>query len=305
MKKLNDRILFILSSVLLCLMMIFALSFFTGEKKLKIKSRQSALLNPKYNITGFTVSALDSQLKAKNIDGLWCAELSKNDECLYLRMDKGFVNNFISFCQKVSDFNIITESVTSSSKLKNYCLDDESSVCLSFSDDNSNTVSKIYFGALNQTLDKIFFRTEKNLTVYSMDSKIEDYLNTDSSFWCDKEMIPEAFYKNKKESDVNLSKKKISSLRFSKIVLLRPQSKELSEYEAGKTIPYKISDATGTEYSFDFFPSEIDGEQCYAYSFSVKPSILFTQAQKDFISKLNGFYCISEWTFNLLKSTEE
>ena len=301
MKKFNDRILFVLLTVLFSLVILFALSFFKNTGIKKINSRQSALLNPKYNITGFTLSSPDNRiLRAKNIDGIWGAELYDGNESLYFLMDTSFVNNFILFCQKVSDFNVISESGVSKKELNAYYLDDKNSVCLSFFDDNGNTVSKIHFGALNQTMDKIFFRTEKNFTVYSMDSKIEAYLDTDSSTWCDKNMIPECLYKNKVDTDVILSGKKISSLRFSKIV-----SRNRVDFAMASGIPYRTTDGSGTTYIYHFSAATVDGEDCYVYNFLVKPSILFTPAQKDFISKLNGLYCISEWTFKLLDSTSE
>ncbi|MBR5934450.1 MAG: DUF4340 domain-containing protein [Treponema sp.] len=329
MKITSDKKAFALSSVLAFLVMLFAFSFLTKTDFTKTKSVKSALLNPKYELSKITISHPKAgQLELLNLDDFWGAHFTLQDQTdLTFPADSSIVKDFINLSQTIQEFAIIIdakEHISSSKiiqKYKTFGLNEEDAVCVTFYNSQNTAVSKLYFGFLNQTLDRIFVKNDKNITVYSIDSKIADYLDLDTSFWSDHNILPKSISKNLKSDSIQsmtfydidagnknaaLTQKPASEKAYAKIVSLRYSKIVLGEsvkQSADNATCVKVFDGKGTEYTYIFVPSVIGNENCYTYRLHIEPSIIYTDRQKEFISNLNGTYCISEWTFNSLKES--
>ena len=173
---------------------------------------------------------------------------------------------------------------------------------------DENCVSSVNFGALNQTMDKVFLWTDKNMTVYAMDSSIIYYLDSGMKFWTDQNIIPQAISKNLDYSSIQNftyeftgkersnakpeAVEKFPSLRFSEI---------LTSFEnAEKCLEIKLSDGNGTSYKYNFYPAITENGDCYIFDLEISPSMLYSEQQKEFIKKMNYCGSLSQWTYNTI-----
>lgn len=318
MQHIQNKKLLILISILTFLILLFCLSFIkkSDNKKTVVKT---AILNPKYEISKISISnKREGNLFIENYIDFWGASyfsstesLNTNSSGLYFPCDNQTVSDFISLCTKIEDYNIVISSKTKKelSKLdqiySKFGLDEDNSTILTFFDIDNNVVSKLYFGSFNETQDQIFLRSEKNYSVFSINSKIADYLNLSLKFWADQNMIPKSISKNLDYSKIqnifynqNLkagdsAKIKISSLRYSNL-------QSIHQINENPLLNVKIIDDKTTEYIYSFYSSDSGDMDYYLYSLKINPAFIYSAKAKDFINKLNAFYTISEWTFNSL-----
>lgn len=316
MQLIQNKKLLTLSSILTFLILLFGASFIKPIQK-KSKELKTAILNPKYEISKIVISDKNKgQLILENNIDFWGAQIIfksetfQNNLSLYFPCNNQTVNDFLLLSSKITDYNLIIsmKSKKELSKLDStyhkFGLDAENAISLTFYDVDNIPVSKLYFGYFNETMDQIFFRTEKNYSVYSMNTKIADYLNVSTKFWSDQNMIPKSLSKNlisnnvqnifcnNKKTDISASEK-ICSLRYSEI-------KPSTDIKNDSILELKVIDDKTTEYNFSFYKSNSDDMDHYIYSLNINPSMLYSQKAKDFIKKLNCCYTISEWTFSSL-----
>lgn len=295
--------LHVLSLTLIVLVLIYILSFISLKNSSKHNTVTTALLNPKYEISEVNIYHKDyGNLSLHNYADFWGAEFYNNQDYIYFAADSKQVNDFIKKAQQIVDLDKITQSKKDIFSL--YDLTDNA-VTVSFYDGDKNCVSKIYFGALNKTMDKIFLRTDKNMSVYAMDSKIIDYLDPSIKNWTEQNLIPQGISHNLEYSKIqnftytensltkkagDKAKEKITALRFSEI---------LTDFSAQqKSLELNIAEGNGTEYKLSFYPAETLIGDCYIYDIKIKPAVTYPDEQKEFIKKLNYSGAISLWTYN-------
>lgn len=314
--KIESKLL-ILISLFLFLLGIFFITLNSPKKYQKRNTIQSSILNKKYEISRIEISESKKSILALNkINSFWGGEYFFNDEYICFPLDDSLVNEFLSLSQEIRTLNKVigTEENLSASKIAStyskYGLDEDTAIALSFYDKNKNCVSKIYFGSLNQTMDQIFIRTDNNSSIFSMDSKIINYLESNPDFWVDQNIIPRGISKqldyhgiqnlNYRFNDSefsNANKKlfeKIPSLRFSEIISNTKQF----ELIQGDKLYLKIQTGKGTEFNYTFYPAKTINGDCSIFELVINPDITYTQEEKDFIKKLNYKATLSNWTFN-------
>ena len=298
--------------IFLFLTILFLISLKPSESRNKNMTK-SALLNSKYEISKISIfNKSTGQLDLIQYDSFWGGIYTNEEKSVYFPARKNIIDEFIDCSKKIIDLNKIVSLKSSQKEIektyKTYALDEENQIALSFFDKSGQCISKIYFGAMNQSLDQIFIRTDKNLAVFSVDSKIADYLEIKPDFWCEPNLIPEGIFKSSAFSEIqNFSYRtdfsdfinasetaydKFLSLRFSEIVTdFVPKE---------KTLELRLSDGTGTEYHADFFPARTKNGDCYIFSLKITPSMLFSKDAGEFLKKINYSCSISQWTYSTI-----
>lgn len=305
MKNTNTKFLF-LSGILTSLILIFLLTFINAGSESKRHNVTTALLNPKYKLSKISFSTKDEITVLHNCDDFWGGEYFDGNETIYFPVDEYKISEFIEKSREIISLEKVLDAKTKE-QFEYYSLD-ENAITVTYYDDQDNPVSTIHFGAMNQSLDKIFLWSEKNMTIYSMDSRISYYLDSEIKFWTDQNIIPQGISKSLNASTIqNMSyqykdadKTKVSdkllmkfpSLRFSEIV----ESFEASE----KELSIEIIDGSGTAFTYNFFPAKTKNGDCYVFNLNIKPSIVYSAKQKDFIRKLNYYSSISQWTYKTI-----
>lgn len=300
----NTEIKFkILSGILLFLVALFFLSFISPETDRSKNTVETALLNKKYHVSKISISSKnDGQVFLHNYDDFWGGEFYNGSEFIYFPVDSDKIKEFLSKSQSIIILDKIIDAKTKE-QFEYYSLD-ENSVTVTYYDDHDNAVSTIHFGAMNQTLDKIFLWTERNMTIYAMDSRISYYLESSMKFWTDQNIIPQGISKNLNPADIqnmtySYSDKK---LKASENAVLKFPSLRFSEIISNfnyqdKTLSLEIIDGNGTVYDYDFYPAETQNGDCYVFNLKIIPSIIYTDKQKQFIKKMNYYSSISQWTY--------
>lgn len=295
--------LHILIFSLTVLVLLYIISFINPVKSEKHNIITTALVNPKYEISEVNIYHKDfGNLSLHNYSDFWGGEFFNNQDYIYFPADSKLVNDFIKNVKQVIELDKITQSKKDVFPL--YNLTDDA-VVVSFYDNDKNCISKIYFGALNKTMDKIFLRTDRNISVYAMDSKIVDFLDPSIKNWTEQNIIPQGISHNLEYSKIQnftytennvtekageKAKEKITSLRFSEI---------LTDFSAGtKTLELNIAEGNGSEYRLSFYPAVTRNGDCYIYDINIKPAITYSENQKEFIKKLNYSGAISQWTYS-------
>ena len=319
-----DYKLIFLSTTLFLLVLIFLLNSIFTNKIQKRTVINSAILNSKYNVKKFEIRDSNNSLNSiYKVDSFWGGQITKNDSTTYFPVDEKTVIDFLTLSKEIRTLNKIVDNsknISSESIHQNYLtygLSDESAIVISYFDSTNACVSKIYFGSLNQTLDQIFLRTEKNSTIYSMDSKIIDYLEVKPNFWCDKNILPIWISKNIDSTDIqnisfnlnnskfiNANKKafdKFPSLRFSELIY---DSNQILNSEKDSLL-IKITTGKGSEYNLNFIPAQTINGKCSLFELKIIPDITYSQKEIDFIKKLNYKATVSNWTFNSIKEMLE
>lgn len=352
MQLIQNKKLLTLSSILAFLVLLFGASFIKPIQK-KSQQLKSAILNPKYEVSKITINfPITARIELTNCGDFWggfyqCGISTNSSQySFFFPVNTNMVESFLKLSKTVSDYNLVLEG-KSKKDLKNldetyekYGLDDHHATVLTFYDTENKPISKLYFGNFNQTMDQIFFKSDKKYSIYSMNSKIADYLEEDAKFWCDQDMIPKSISKNIDSSKIQnifygedeypdeLGRKKLSpnlkasKKAYSKIVSLRygnlgpvysnfinpPDNYEnlLEPSQVNLILTVKVIDDKSTEYEYYFYRYNMkhfkdpEAPDQYCYEMKISPSMLYSDEAKKFIKKLNCKYYISEWTFNSL-----
>ena len=331
----NNKVIILLSAVLTFLVLLFITSLVNTDRPHKKNTVESALLNPKYNLSRIQIQYQDSGfLELINTGSFWGAKTPMPEKNVEKYLDKDPVTDyyFIADQKTVTDFIKLSQSITQLNKIAdsnslknnpeksfaNYGLDEKHAAVISYYDTENNCVSKIYFGALNQTLDQIFLRTDKQLAVYSMDSKIADFLDLRIDFWTDKNMIPEVILNHSNFNQLQNCTYGFSSLLLSRMPEMKNSGKKFYDkfpslrfskfadnYSFFNLYPdqdsfllIRVSDGNGTHYTISINKTTTDDGDCYVYGLHITPSIVFSEQEKNFIKNLNCHYYMSEWTYN-------
>lgn len=304
MKEVKDKLLFVLISILTFLVILFGISFISPYKNNTKNRIQTALVNKKYLIDKISITnSTNEKIILYNFTDFWGGEYFNGNEYIYFPVDAAKINELIKSSTDVISLDLVTNA-KSENELEKFSVNNNIATVSFYQ--NDLCVSKINFGALNQTMDKVFLWTDKNMKVYAMDCKIIYYLDTSIKFWCDQNFIPQEISKNLDSSTIqNLTYKfpdsverqgnstaieRFASLRFSEILT----SFSVNE----KLLDINISDGNGSLYKYSFYPAKTDMGNCYIFELKVIPSMLYSDEQKEFIKKLNYCAAISQWTYN-------
>lgn len=306
MKNIENRLLLVLSGILLALLLIFGISFISPYNNSKRNIFTTALVNKKYNINKININIKSTgDLTLYNYVDFWGGEYFDGNNYFYFPVDNVKVNEFINKSQEIISLEKILDA-KSNEQMSKYSVDNNIARVSFYSDENC--VSSVNFGALNQTMDKVFLWTDNKMTVYAMDSSIIYYLDSGMKFWTDQNIIPQAISKNLDYSSIQNftyeftgkersnakpeAVEKFPSLRFSEI---------LTSFEnAEKCLEIKLSDGNGTSYRYNFYPAITENGDCYIFDLEISPSMLYSEQQKEFIKKMNYCGSLSQWTYNTI-----
>lgn len=306
--KNTDKNFFRLLLILISLIVLFIISLIKPDSAKKNTTMTTALVNTKYDISKIIISSNTSgELSLYNFVDFWGGRFFNGSNYVYFPVDEDKIKSFLELSKQIQELDKIV-SAKSKEQLDTYDVT-ENSLTVSYFDNTDNCVSKINFGAMNQTMDKIFLSTEKNMTVYAIDSKIAYYLECSVNFWADKNLIPQGISNGLnafsiQNFDFNLNGqgiKKASDVAFEKFPSYRFSEIETNFELEDKELEIKITDGKGTSYTYNFFPAKTINGNCYIFNLNISPSIVFSDLQKDFIKKLNYSASISQWTFNSIK----
>lgn len=275
---------------------------------------QSSLLNSKYEISRISISnKTEGRIELVKYGNFWGGTFSTESESVRFPADTKTVEEFISCAQRIITVQKVASSDSSKNKieknLKLFGVDSDSATELSFFYAEEQCVSKIFFGFLNQSLDRIFIRTEKTPAIYSVDSKPAEYLEINSRFWSDPNLIPSGVLNSFSFSEIqNFSYRlnpssggefsQVAKSNYDQFLSLR-YSEIISDFVPGeKSLELKLSDGNGTEYNMDFYPAQTKNGDCYIFKLRITPSELFDRRTREFLKNMNYSCAVSQWTYN-------
>lgn len=306
MQNTKNKLLIILLSTLGVLVVIFGLSFISPYKNKTNNILSTALVNKKYEIAKININNINTgDLTLYYFTDFWGAEYFDGNNYIYFPVDSVKVNEFISKAQEIISLEKIKDA-KSKNELEKYSVD-KNITSVSFYNEEK-CVSTVNFGAFNQSMDKVFLWTDKNMTVYAMNSQITYYIESGIKFWTDQNLIPQGISKNLDFSTIQNftykykdgsvkngseeAKEKFASLRFSEI---------MTDFEIkDKELEINLADGNGSIYKYSFYPAVSENGECFVFTLEITPSMFYSENQKQFIKQLNYCGSISLWTYSTI-----
>lgn len=199
----------------------------------------------------------------------WIGTDSMSNLNLYWPADEKRILNFLEIMKKTNHWEKKADKTTSWKKLS---VDREEAIEVVFAN-GSKTCGHVFFGAVDELENKIFFRTSKNSTVWAADDDVSHYLNeNDPSLWADPYLVPLC-------TQPNEDQRKVSELRRGQLVFLKPAE----HVKAFDTLDVEFD--WGVKAHYDFYEKED--------LIVVIPSF----DGNDFLRNLSYRYSISRWTY--------
>lgn len=340
----KNKVLLILVFILSIFVLMFFLSLINKNNSKNKNIIESALVNKKYSIEKISIKDNFNTLNFYKYENFWGAQFIQNQNeisQINFPVEQNLINEFLADSKSIRHINVVKNFKTNVSQFeieniyKKFGLLSDDCVEVSFISDTQTQVSKIYFGFLNESKDKIFFRTSKSLSIYSMDCNLLSYLDTDINFWAEKSLIPNSIFNNLHPRDIqniiynklehnsnfdslnselsfdenflntkNEIYEKILSLRFSKIInnedfeVLNFNTENDKRQNDFSRLNLKIFFGNATEILLKFTPIKTKNGDCYLQDIIITPTFSLPNAEKEFIKKLNYKAVISEWTYN-------
>lgn len=182
----------------------------------------------------------------------------------------------------------IIKAAENISSFENLELTDENAAVIVFSDTNKKELLHLYFGKTDELTNRIYLRTSKDNTVWTVQDLYSIFLSADPSFWSDPHLFPDFLFEKNKEALKNQS-----SLRRGKIAGSNSVSNLKPEYTLSKIIP-----VTQNKIVFKIYKTR--------ELYTVHPEFVLhnSETEKTF-SKLNYCYTVSQVTLeNLIGETD-
>lgn len=288
--KLNKTNLILWSLVIFSVfILLFSLIF--SDKNTSRKGVKTALLNNKYKDSLNEISISDNKdcVELKKINDMWFV-INNNNK---LPADSVKTEKFIG--ELLTLRNIY--KISTSKNLNQFGLNSESSCIITYKTNENET--KLYFGNHDFSQSFRFFKTEKNLNIYEIDTKLDVYLNSSVQNWTEPYLISKVI--NKDFSSDNVMRVFIQSDSGSKVY-----SDSNSEYvqklselrhtgfitneSKNKTATVKIELGNKESLLIEIFSTEEDSEfNCYVSYYNSDNNLYLKTGQK-----------ISSWTYNKL-----
>lgn len=202
----------------LVVLLFFGYGIFPSNKN--NNTRQSSLLNEKYTktISKIIISQQSKNLIFDKIGDNW---IGKIDSTNAIEKDVTFEVVFPVASGKIDEFILAlstvrnVETVSKDTSLwSNYALDDESAISVKlinedFSTGGTSIISELFFGNESFGGRRIFCRSSKASTVFSVNNDLYSWLSTDLKVWADLSLIPKILTDNYsftvRQSNVNLN----------------------------------------------------------------------------------------------------
>ncbi len=273
---------FYLQIILFFLVLIYILSAPRASH-----SFDTALVNPKYDITKITLSySKEGTLLLKKTGSFWTGEFHGLDsKVICFPCDSSMVEKFIENSRKLVKATEVSESL---SNMERFGLSENDSFLIEFYSDLPQSVSQIRFGSLD-SVSSIYF-TAKNLRkIFSTPSPVKEYLSTSPNFWCSPEIFPSeiAGKISPDKGETGLLK-----LRHGSVKLI--PSRDL-DWSGARQV--SIDGGDGSTYTAEFIPSG-NAEGDYLCRFFSSPSAQRSPEEKEAILRFNYVSGVSSWTVN-------
>lgn len=285
MKKLSLKqgiLFFYLFDIIL--VSILLLSFLPVFNKNKEVSTPTALLNPNYinQISSISIKNSDARIKLEKGDRYWTGSSTASKDKYSWPADVQIINNLIEESSKLIKVQTKSDNISSWKALG---VDEQQSTSITFYDDAGSILSQLFFGFKDNLSLKLYFRTWSKKTVYETVSSMDDFLNTDESFWADSYLYPQMVT----DYDKNTSE---SLLRRGKLQNITPRD--------GLPVDFNLTKDFENGSTINFAIYKKDEEFIVIPTFKSGPAT--AEKDKQLIENLNYRYSISSWTLeNLLK----
>lgn len=282
------------------LILILIFCFLPFNKKNKISSMNTALLNPNY------VNDVQ-QIKLSYPDKASEYPEAKTDLQLFKRGKLWFgieessgiakpyiwpadTSNVISLLEEASKVQKVFLASTKPSSWKDFELDKNASYEVSFSDKDGAILSSLFFGKQNGLSGRLYFRTWESSDVYECSSDISSFFNVNApvSFWSDPFIYPQCVtgYSRQKSESI-LRHGSIENIAPSK--RLSPDFVYAKDFENGSSAKLSIYKK---DNAFIVIPVFI-------------PGLALSEEEKDAIRNINYRYSISSLTLEKLQKEFE
>ena len=261
--------------------LIFLAAIFFASSPKREKSFNTALLNPKYDVSQIELFDPDGQgLVIKKCGSFWLGQKEASDSrTLYFVCDSSLVETFLGGLKKI----VRVSELSDKKNLALYGLKPDQAFLLSLKKDGK-TLSEITFGNVD-SLKRIFFSVPKKQKIFSIDSEFfAPYLSCDPNFWAAPEIFP--------KSVVGVDKK----YRRGKLSLYLQEAFDWS----GASV--KTFDAGDGNIYRALFLQKTDGD--YWFCFEAVPAAQRPQAEKDALKKINAVFNVSAWTYQRVMEQE-
>jgi hypothetical protein len=268
MKK-NSKIL---KYAAILLITLYAVSFLPGVRRDNSeKYIQSSLMNKKYEnmLLEITISEKNNSVRLyrRNTADVWEGECNRT----VFPVDNKQIQTFITRLTKIRNMYKISDN---KKRWSYFFLVDQSAVTVVYKI-NENMSTKLYFGGQNFTKTRRYIRSGNNVSSYEIDSDLDFFLTTKTSFWYDPYIIPQ-------NVTASLSEYNIQSVRANGILYtqksidFKEKSRRLSELRHGEitTVPqneksvytFEIESGDGINISIQTY--EADEGKILAYTFT-------------------------------------
>ena len=124
MKNIENRLLLVLSGILLTLLLIFGISFISPYNNSKRNIFTTALVNKKYNINKININIKSTgDLTLYNYVDFWGGEYFDGNNYFYFPVDNVKVNEFINKSQEIISLEKIRKDELLCARLQRDCVD--------------------------------------------------------------------------------------------------------------------------------------------------------------------------------------
>lgn len=302
--KIKNRII-PLAGVCVVLAVLFIISFPIKNSKNKRESVKSALINPKYKDQITEISIYDTKENNKNgiviykENEYWFVKDITNST-LSVPCNSEKINSLMNNLTNISNMYKISDSDVNKSL---YGLTSPDTIHIKYSIDNVET-NEILFGNLDFSQTSRYIMPGGNISIFEIDSSLEQYLNYSLSLWTEPYIISKVVTNNIKASD-------IQSIKIQKenqqTIVYNSNSEGFSE-KVDRVLELRHGgicyDAFESNPVFTMTTENGDGSEIIMRIYNISPNnyCTHTQYKPSIVNKdktVYSFYTkISQWTYN-------
>lgn len=292
----TDKKSFALETILVLLILIFASVSLLKSVKHKSDYIKSVLLNPKYEniISSITIEVPDTDnLVLKKAGNIWYAEQSSGtdiEEKIIFPADRTTVENLIQRSVKLRKLYKKANSIKNHIKLN---VSEETAKKLTFTADDGQILSELYFGSENNLTSGIYVRSSAKKDVFETEDDFSLYLNTQSYFYADPYIFPLAVTSFTKSEEASLLRHgTINGFTVNNEYIKKntPLNIFRKDFPDGSTVTLKI------------YRLSDDRQNQYTVVPSFEPSPKAGNEEKNIVKKFNYTYSITSWTYEKIIS---
>lgn len=272
--------------------LIFLFSIIFSGTRTSRKGTKTALLNNKYDslISEISIKEKGNDLNLLKIKDIWFVEV----ENTRIPADSVKIEKFLRELKSLRTIYKISEN---NKKLNQFGLDSQNLCELSYKVENN--ITKLYFGNHDFSQNFRYFKTEKNLNIYEIDTRLDLYLNPSVQSWTEpylvsKTICPAFSSENIMKVTINSpTKNKIYSDNKSEYILKLTELRHggfVNKADLEKTATIKIELGNKESVLLEIFSTDDVSEfNCYVSYYDSQSKLTFKVPQK-----------ISSWTYEKL-----